>query len=120
MADITDATIIAFTDEVIRPLADTLTGMKPYLDIAATRFEDQIKPLMSGNIDSDLLLDGSGPDGDGRVQQAKTDLIKFFNQVELLRNIFEGVQPPTLTVTGENAFEDIMKPHVKPRFPITL
>ncbi len=113
---ITDATVIAFSNDVIRPLADCLTGLYPYLTVEITRWNDQIKPLMTGDLGSDALVDGAGPDGDGRVPLIKNDLTKFFTQIEFIADLIGG-SSVTQTVSGEEAFEDIMKPHVNPKFP---
>jgi hypothetical protein len=116
MTDITDATVVDFCNQVLRPLADALTGLKPYLEVEQTRWDDHIKPLLNGHIGSDPLIDGAGPSGDGRVALTKNDLTKFMNQIGHLSTLMGG-QNVTQTATGEAAFEDIMKPHVKPRFP---
>ena len=116
MPDITDATVVAYSDDVVRPLSEYLTGLKVYLGIQVTRWDDQIRSLLNGHIGADLVVDKSGPTGDGRVPLSKNDLVKFMAQVEHLSNLMQGLDV-TQTAAGELAFEDIMKPHVTPRFP---
>ena len=116
MPEITDATVVAYSNEVIRPLSDYLTGLKAYLDIEVVRWNDQIKPLTNGSVGADILADGSGPTGDGRVPLIKNDLVKFMSQVEHLQALMGGADV-TQTAAGNLAFEDITKPHVSPHFP---
>lgn len=117
MTDITDAAVVAHTNDVGRPLSNVLTGLIPYLRIERTRWLDQIEPLVNPHAESDLLADGSGPAGDGRVQLSKSDLVKFWGQVSLIIDLSDG-QDVVQTAPGELAYEDMIKPHVKPKFPI--
>ena len=119
MSDITDAAVIAHTDEVARPLSNVLTGLIPYLRIELVRWDDQIKPLANagGTTGASLLMDGSGPEGDGRVQLSKNDLTKYWDQVRLIVELADGLDV-VQSAPGEAAFEDMIKPHVKPKFPV--
>ena len=119
MPDITDAAVIAHTDEVARPLSNVLTGLIPYLRVELVRWDDQIQPLANagGTTGASLLMDGSGPDGDGRIQLNRNDLDKFWDQVRLIVELADGTSP-VQTALGELAFEDLIKPHVKPKFPV--
>ena len=119
MPTITDSTVVGFSDEVVRPLSDHLTGMKLALEAELVRWNDQIKPLINvGFVSADLIADGSGGEGGyGRVQLTKGDLVKFWVQVEYLLTLLNGASP-VQTVLGSAAFADVMKPHVKIRMPI--
>ena len=118
MPDITDAAVVAHTNDVARPLSNVLTGLIPYLKIERTRWLDQIKPKLNApHVGADVLVDGSGPEGDGRVQLSKNDLVKFWDQVSLLIDLADG-SDVVQSAPGELAFEDLIKPHVKPKFPV--
>ena len=117
MSDITDAAVVAHTNDVGRPLSNVLTGLIPYLKIERVRWLDQIKPKLNAHAGSDLLADGSGPEGDGRIQLNKNDLVKFWAQVGLIIDLADGLDV-VQTAPGGAAYEDLIKPHVKPRFPV--
>ena len=125
MPNITDAAYIDFIDKTARPLSDYLTGLKPALETILLRWNDQIKALANASAGGDPLQDGAygtdGTDGDGRVVLIKNDITKFFNQVQHLTDLMNGLNPDgltgTLTVTGDDAFADLMKLHVNPVDP---
>ena len=105
MADITDPSVIAYVNEAIRPFSDRLVGLSASLDIEIAKWNSVISPLISGNVDGDVILDGSA--NDGRTPLTKADLVNFVTQLNTLQTQFDG----------GGVFDVISKPHVNVIMP---
>ncbi len=75
MADITNAVVIKFSNEELRPNAELVRNLKIHLDHAKTQYQTTVSGLIAGNADADQLDDGS-PD-DGRTPVTKKDIVDF-------------------------------------------
>ncbi|MEE9145971.1 MAG: hypothetical protein V3U27_01050 [Candidatus Tectomicrobia bacterium] len=106
MADITNAVVIKFSNEELRPISELARNLKIHLDHAKTQYQTTISGLIAGNADTDTLLDGS-PD-DGRTSVTKKDIVDFTTELNDLITELDApgtdaliskftVQPPQIT-----------------------
>jgi hypothetical protein len=105
MADITDPTVIGFVNEAVRPFSDRLVGLDASMDIEISKWFSVISPLIAGNADGDVILDGSQLDG--RTPLTKADLVNFITQLLTIQTQFDG----------GGVYDIISKPHVNVIMP---
>ena len=115
MADITDPTLVAFCNEVVRPLSDHLVGLKASIDARMVQYDANVRDTVTPAANGDDIIDGS--QSDGRAPLTIMDLKRFIIQVELIQELLDG-SSPTQTATGAFAMEYITKPMVNPRYPV--
>ena len=89
MADIVDPVVILFNNEVIRPLAERVRDLKSLVDDAAQRYTDDVSPLISGNVDGDLIEDGRAAQGASRM--TKKDMADIIVVLNALKTELDGV-----------------------------
>ena len=78
MADITDPTVIAFCNNFARLAGDRMIGLDSTIDVNMSLWFATISPLIAGNADGDIILDGSA--NDGRTVNTKADLVNLITQ----------------------------------------
>lgn len=88
MADITNPLVIVWSDEELRPMAETLTKLNVLLDDMIQAWTASVSPALSGNAGSDPLIDG-------RVDQGvtvltKDDMANFVTQCLTIQTQFNG------------------------------
>ena len=105
MALITDPSVIAFVNQVIRPLSDRYVGMNASLDIELAKWFSVISPLMAAAGNDDTVDDGS--DTDGRTVLTKADVVNFVTQMLATQTQLDG----------GGVFDIISKPHVNVIMP---
>lgn len=105
MADITNAVVIQFSNDYLRPIAEAVRNIQIRLDDAKVEYVTNIAGLLAAHVDADKLMDGSP--NDGRTQVTKKDLADLVTQfagliaeldlagAEMLRAKFT-VRPPTV------------------------
>lgn len=103
MADITDPTVKAFVNEFVRPAADRIVGLNSTIDVEAARWFATISPLLSGNADGDVILDGS--ESDGRTPLTKADVVNFITQMLTIQT----------QIDGGGVLDVLVKPSVNPQ-----
>ena len=105
MADITDATAVAFVNEAVRPFADRLVGLSASMDIEIAKWNAVIAPILTAYAAGDVFLDGSATDG--RTPLTKTDVENFITQLSTIQTQFDG----------GGVFDVVSKPHVNVLMP---
>ena len=106
MPDIVEPDVTVFVNEVIRPIADHLVGMKMKIDIETIYYANEILPLINnaaGFADGDLIFDGS--ESDGRIQLTRLDLT----------TIASAMSAVNASITA-NA-DELVKAHSNPNIP---
>ena len=78
MADITNAEAIRFVNEVIRPMAEKMRGLKAEVDAATTQWFAGLNAIIGTSADDDLQ-DGREDDGVSRLTGA--DITGFVTQM---------------------------------------
>jgi len=63
VADITDPPIIRFSNEYLRPMAESLVRASALLDDFNEKWVSQVLPYASGAAPSDVVVDGRLPSG---------------------------------------------------------
>jgi hypothetical protein len=102
MTDITDPVVVKFTNEHLRPLAETVRDLKVQLDEAAAVWTDQVSPLLSAHTNGDPLADGREAEGVSRL--TKADLTAFVGVAGQLitalnvSGVMNTVRKPTVRV----------------------
>ena len=109
MAQITDPTVIAYYNTVIRPLANRYAGIVATMAVERAKWNDVIKPLMSENAPSDEIMDGAH--ADGRQVLTKGSGNKFWDVVDPMMDVVEGLEIVSLPA-NPNATEDLLAPKV--------
>jgi hypothetical protein len=102
VADIVDPTVVAWCNDVVRPVADRMVGLNATIDIEASRWFATISPLLAGNADGDTVIDGSA--ADGRTTLTKADIVNFVTQMLAYQT----------QLNGGGVFDVVNKPAVNP------
>lgn len=105
MALISDPTVVAFCNQVIRPVADRMVGLNVACDNELALWDATISGLLSGFADGDTIDDGS--DADGRTTLTKVDVVNFVTQMQAYQTQLNGV----------GVFDVINKPRVNTIMP---
>jgi hypothetical protein len=105
MALISDPTVVAFCNQVVRPIADRMVGMKATIDIEAATWTATINPILAGFADGDTIDDGA--DQDGRTVLTKSDIVDFVTEM----NAFKA------QLDAPGVFDTVNKPKVNTLMP---
>lgn len=118
MADFNDPTVNAFVNEVIRPLADHVVGLRASLDVRLAQYTANVLPKISGLPNADIILDGAREDG--RNELTVTQIKLFVAQLEHLRDLYSGTDGTAASQdrTGAQVTGDLSAPMVTPRYPV--
>jgi hypothetical protein len=102
MTDITYPQVIAFSNQVVRPLAELLRRLDILNEDSKDTYAAQIMNLIAANLDGDLIEDGRADEGISRL--TKKDLVDFMEVVQTVSTFF-----------GNASTRDIVrKPTVRP------
>lgn len=105
MADIDNAQVIKFTNEVLRPLSDAVVGFKALLDAETVTYTQTIAPALVAFADGDIVLDGSATDG--RTPISKADIAAAIAVLAAINAVIDA----------GSAEAEVSKPHVNVRLP---
>ena len=100
MANITEPDVISFLSERLRPYADLLVGMAQDIDVDTVRYTNTVAPALAGNVDEDLVADGS--DVDGRTQMSKAELVELAVALGAIRAAITPARFATLVKASVN------------------
>ena len=85
---ITDPTVVKFSNEVARPLADRLLALQAALNVEMSVWFNTVAPAMAKNAGKDIIEDGSATDG--RTPISKDDLTALVVQLLAVQAVLEG------------------------------
>ena len=90
MPDITNAEVVKYSNEVVRPLAETLRGLKARVDAALVPWNNTLSAFVPN--DASLLEDERGGEGVSRLTGA--DLNSFIGKLTGFQSIMnqDGVE----------------------------
>jgi hypothetical protein len=102
MANITEPDVTTYVNQVVRPMADRMVGLKLALDAELATWNAHVGPLLVslGAQAADPIHDGS--ELDGRTTITYNDLLLFVTQMTNLQTSWNGV----------GVFDVINKPRV--------
>ena len=102
MPDITNPTVIDFSNTFVRPMADRLIGQDATMATELSRWFATISPLIAGNVGTDPIADGAAEDG--RTVITKADVENVMTQVTAINT----------QVNGPGVKDVLVKPSVNP------
>ena len=102
MVDVTDAQVIKFVNEFIRPHAERLRNLDVFNEDGNDAYFAQISALLASNVDTDKIADGREAEGISRLTVG--DVKNFITQVGTISTFF-----------GNAGVRDVIrKPTVRP------
>ena len=102
MADITDPQVIAFSNELVRPLAELLRDLDVFNEDGLDTYAGRIEALLTPHADGDIIQDGRELEGVSRL--SKKDLVDFMAIANTVRTFFNNA----------STRDTVRKPTVRP------